>query len=61
VYDPCWGGRTNCAAPDWIDCRVLNNDETNCGFCGVRCSVEAECVSGRCVMEEYPFESAAGE
>jgi hypothetical protein len=61
VYDPCWGGRTNCGAPGWIDCRDLNDDVENCGFCDVRCADQAECVDGRCVMVEYPFPAAAGE
>jgi hypothetical protein len=61
VYDPCWGRSTNCGAPDGIECRNLHNDESNCGYCGVRCAEGAECVSGRCVMEEYLFTEAEDE
>jgi hypothetical protein len=61
IYDPCWGDRTNCGAPYWIDCRDLQSDVESCGFCDVRCASGAECVSGHCLMEEYLFSEAADE
>jgi hypothetical protein len=40
----CTGGQTECSGK----CVNTQNDEHNCGACGTRCTVNEECVAGKC-------------
>lgn len=49
VWDPCPLGTSNCGGSDTLECVDLASDEENCGRCGGRCTVDADCIDGVCV------------